>query len=388
MLIFLFFFAFLSVCQAFSYWDCHHYAAWPVNYTNAQEKAVIMQDWLYAWQHSRVRCQSSPEATIFDHGGLAFSYAIPGLRNFAAALEFGKVYRPGPHFLWAAHDAKNCTLNTRSLDCYTREYANCNYPNKDYVSSEPNNLSDVNTTLGQMLYPYTVADICLLGSKLEMPMIWVLGQLIDYKFRPRADVAATIQGRVDQVYKGVDLKKQSVIAVQYRAGKPDFGRKLLSLDIYMKYVEMMAKELERDGRPVAVVYLASQDNDNIFHNASYMQQTYGGNYTYRLLDMAHINGSEEVEYLVRDNLAPAELLVPEFMADIQLMANADCFIGSKSTIYLMAAMLRYARAPTRHKKYTCHVSQGMDLLCEDSWNAIDIWKYYMYPAAFRGGTAF
>ena len=80
--------------------------------------------------------------------------------------------------------------------------------------------------------------------------------------------------------------------------------------------------------------------------------------------------------------------MPEFMTDIQLMANADCFIGSKSTMYLMTALLRYARAPTRPKKYTCHVSQSTELICEDHSEAISIWRFYMFSPAFRGGTAF
>ena len=386
LLIFIFF---NSTQATYSCWDCRHFAAWSVNYTNAHEKSIMIQDWLYAFQHSHARCLNPPN-TAYDRikGGLACSYVLNGLRMFTFSLETGKIFRPTPDFLWASPNQTHCTLNIRSLDCYNRELSNCNRPHMDYASNEPNNLSDFNTTLGKLMNSSWNADMCLLGKTLEMPTIWVMGQIVEYMFRPRPDVAASIQRRVDQVYHGVDIKTQSVIAVHYRAGHPDTNRQLISLDHYMTSVAIKAKELEQDGRPVAVVYLTSQDNDNIFHNVSYMQKTYGGNYTYKLLDMVRINGSEEVEYLVHDNLAPAELLVPEFMTDIQLMANADCFIGSKSSIYVMSALLRYARAPTRHKKYTCHVSQSSELICEDNPKAIDIWRLYYYSNSFRGGTAF
>jgi len=263
---------------------------------------------------------------------------------------------------------------------------------------------DRDTMFGKMLGPIN-PDICRIGRTIKKSMSWVVGQYLSYIVRPRHDIQAMIHRRTRSIFRDIDKSIQSSIAVHYRSGEPDFNRRVVSLDVYMAAVKMKANELASMGRPVSVVYLASQDNNNNFHNSSYMQMRYGGNYTFKFLPpyavSDDIDPSKEVEIELREHpLVPRQPYVVEFLSDFQLMVKADVFIGSVSTIYMIAMLLRYAKHPTRSKGHTCLIDSQARLICEDNDLKYDIYSNYNYlilgngaggedrNGGLRGGTAF
>jgi hypothetical protein len=292
----------------------------------------------------------------------------------------------------------------RSLDCYFHGISNCHIDaSKVKLSSESVDHDDRTTTFGRML-PAQGADICTVARLTKKSIAWVAGQYLSYIVRPRYEILEEISQRNSQIFDGVDRRHYSTITVHYRAGKPDFARNVPSLDSYMEAVHLKAAELATDGRPVALVYLASQDNDHVFKNESYMKEVYGGNFTYKFLPTTKtppINTSEEIELeLKKYPSIPKKPFVLEFLADFHLMVKADCFIGSISTIYMISMLLRYARHPLRKQKYTCLVSDTSDLICEDDNRKHKIYGDYNYwilgngaggedrYGAFKGGVPF
>jgi hypothetical protein len=96
------------------------------------------------------------------------------------------------------------------------------------------------------------------------------------------------------------------------------------VDYYMEAVRIKAQELAAMGRPVAEVYLTSQNNLHVFHNESYLQHTYGGNYTYRLLPMTDVglDGFKDMEGQLHRNHSVNRLpIVTEFLTDLEILVS-------------------------------------------------------------------
>jgi hypothetical protein len=98
---------------------------------------------------------------------------------------------------------------------------------------------------------------------------------------------------------------------------------------------------------------------------------------------------EEVERTIQArsfNVSMRDLNV-EYFADVEIMTQADVFIGSLSNMYIHVAALRYARYPQRPDANTCFVNHQGQLICEDNPNQKHgIWHYHMVN--LHGGTAF
>jgi hypothetical protein len=275
----------------------------------------------------------------------------------------------------------------------------------------PLDQDDRTTELDKMLNTTDGVSMCMIGKLIQKPTVWVAGQYLMYIMRLRDDIQQQDDQRVNGIF--TDVKQTySTITVHYRGGKPNYERKVHSLDVYMEAVRLKAHELELQGRPVAVVYLASQDNEQIFHNASYMHEICGGNYEYKILPPMTfgIDKSYEIELeLIAHPEIPRQPFVIEFLADLKLMVEADAFIGSVSCIYMVTMLFRYANNPGLHNPFTCMINHHAKLICEDDELArreiYDRWDYWvtkdaismkytpenlkeMNIGAFEGGTPF
>ena len=83
-------------------------------------------------------------------------------------------------------------------------------------------------------------------------------------------------------------------------------------------------------------------------------------------------------------------LMTEYMADIEILAAADVFIGSYSNVYITVAALRTARGMSP-KGQTCYldIRGWMDapaLKCEGSEEAKDHW--WSLVGGYNGGSPF
>ena len=389
----------------YNFLNCDSYPPWEVDYEHKSllRDSLIIQEWLHAWQHSERRCATYGFEPFSADFGIGNGF-LRTVLLFAKIFDQGKIYRPTVDYFWALH-SQGCTLNRTSFDCYTYELSTCGLDTQNLTGIESMSRDDRDTILGKMLAPnMETTDVCLLGLTLKKSIAWVAGQLLRYVMRLRPDVKERVHDRNKNVFADIQTSTQSTISVHYRAGHPDALRKVVSLDIYMDAVRAKASELAVSGRPVAVVYLASQDNENVFHNDSYMQALYPANYTYRILPpyQHYVNSSQEIEIELREhNDVPRESFVIEFLADFQLFVEGDVFIGSVSTIYMITMLMRYAHDPARSKLWTCLVNQESSLVCEDDlefktylynkldyWWTTDVYHRYgeVYQGAFVGGT--
>jgi len=386
--------------KQYNFLNCDSYEAWPVDYDSKSliRDAALLQEWIHAWQHSSRRCQSygfEPFSADFGIGNGFLRTVLLLARSF----DQGKIYRPTVDYFWALH-SEGCTLNRTLFDCYLHEFSSCGIDSTNNM-----NRDDRHTILGMMLAPGgETVDVCVLGKMLKKPIAWVAGQFLRYIMRLRPDVSDRVKARNENVFKLVDRSTQSTISVHYRAGHPDANRHVISLDVYMNAVKLKAAELASTGRPVSVVYLASQDNDHVFINESHMQDLYPANYSYRILPPYQqlVDSSQEIEIELRMHKdVPREPFVIEFLADFQLFVRADVFIGSISTIYMIVMLMRYSKDPNRDKLWTCLINLEMMLVCEDNlelkyklYDSLDYWwtadvahKYgETWVGAFRGGT--
>jgi hypothetical protein len=378
--------AYISSYASFKYnlFNCRGYDAWEVDYnpTSLQQSHNRMQDWLHAWQHSAWRCHTYGHEEWVSQYGIG-NGILRAVSLIERSIEFGLIYRPMRPWKWASN-ANNCTYNMTSLDCYLTELSSCGL-NLTTASgtgtaaillrdAQPMNRDDRVTELGRLLAEKgNATNICIIAQTLKKSMAWVAGQYLVYLLRPRDHIQQQIDQRIHGIFNTIDRTRYSTITVHYRGGKPDAYRKVFSLDVYMTAVKQKAEDLALAGRPVAVVYLASQNNIQIFRSPEYMHEKYGGNYSYKFLypmsDNTTINANEEIELQFDSNPhIPKEPVVVEFLADLQLMADADVFIGSLSCIYWVTMLFRYAKNPNLNKMHSCFFDRDSKLICENDFN--------------------
>jgi hypothetical protein len=392
-----------------NYFNCQGYEPWPVdvNYSAVERARDSLQTWLYARQHSQWRCSVAGMEVFSAQYGIGNGY-LRAVATMERAVRYGQIYRPTVFYFWASN-TNDCTYGAKFFDCYTKEVSGCGCNPSIIV---PLDKDDRTTELGKMLSNTTGGEnMCAIGKLLQIPTVWVAGQYLKYIMRLRDDIQQQVDQRVNGIFTNVP-RFYSTIAVHYRGGIPDYNRKVQSLDDYMEAVRLKAHELELQGRPVAVVYLASQDNEQIFQNTSYMHDRYGGSYEYKFLPpmTSGINKSREIELeLNAHQNIPRQPFVVEFLADLKLMVEADAFIGSVSCIYMVAMLLRYANNPGLHKPFTCLINHQAKLICEDDdkekreifnkleyWWTADTYSLRTLPedqkettlGAFEGGTPF
>lgn len=328
-------------------------------------------------------------------GGLGFSWGIMFANYMFLALGKGQIYRPtgNPPFIWANHPPNDaCTLNIPAVDCFFRPLSTCGIRQDD--TSLQNFEPLINNKTYEGIFPWWAnVDICQLGQIAKKPSKWIYGNILMYIMRPIPAILKVISERSQYVLK--DLKPRTgYVAVHYRGGAPDESggsiRRLVSLDSYIDAVRDKITELENSGRPISIVYMASNDNGNIFHSEEFLQSTYGGHYKFKILDMALWNFTEEVEFVIRkEQEMDRTALVTEFLTDISLMTGADAFIGSHSSIYVTAAAIRYAKHfhRSRDLRHTCMMFKDGYVRCEGDGSAEinHIWETYICGGGFKGG---
>jgi hypothetical protein len=358
------------------------------------------QRWLYHRQFDATLCKRNGAEIgwvgnqLKFSGGFGFSYGVMAMNYMFLSFEMGKIYRPKYEFVWANHPPNTpCTLNISTLDCYSRPLSSCGIemPLFGSFGYEPM----LNTPYHGIFPTTDKLDLCTLAERARKPLIWVYGNVMMYLLRPRTDIQIQIDDRIAYVTRAIK-PGTSFITVHVRGGELDANRVVVPLDAYMAAVETKATELSELGKPVSVVYLASNDNGHIFQSESFLHSRYNStkhNYAFKILNMTFWNFEKEVELIVKENKQFDRWpLAVEFLADLQLMVEADTFIGSHSSIYVAAAAIRYGKYFQRPRKQTCLISDfdQHSLLCEGDFEAVElkkIWNQYICGGGFKGGDS-
>lgn len=355
---------------------------WNVNYTNNGEMSSSFQQWVTHWQHSEEKCLSGTHGYFnFGSGGIGASLSLYAATDFLTALEHGKVYRPSNGSLWADANAKYCTGGVQSLDCYFQTLDSCN--------KTLSRLSVKEKSFPPSVYSHLeTINVCTLGRAAQKPVQWVMGQLIDYIIQPSTDLGYVVRGRIAEVLRHMPANT-SMFAVHVRTGSPDQNRGVIDVEHYIRVVDEKVGEAAKRGINVSVVYLASQSNLESFGTMESFNAKMNRPYKFVFLPQYPLPNSHkaEVEDILHDPTVTISRfhLMAEFIADLELFTMAEFFIGSKSTIYITTAALRYARHFERTELRTCFMGRADALCCEGTNDVMSLWRFY-YPDAFKGGS--
>lgn len=262
------------------------------------------QTFIHHWQFDRQRCAKGP-VTALAAGGFGISVVYTNLKTFFLSLEFGRIFRPMGHYLWADTNASACTLGIDSLDCYHALLSPCGLPGHEHLLLPTVDATNA-TNVGRAIFPAEQTDMCMLAKATKKPLVWVFGQMVHYETRLSPTIAPLVQERVQTVLRGARKPPSSsmvpggggigggggglVMAVHVRAGKPDRGRHVLSMDQYMAAIDVKVHELAQQGQQVSLVYLASQHHESTFVSVDHMNRQYPRNFSYAVLPITPQNG--------------------------------------------------------------------------------------------------
>lgn len=320
--------------------DCKHYKSWEVDYSNNTADSTDLQNYFYLFQNSLERCKQFPlDKNTKAGGGLGHGYAVSFPKYFFLALESGRSMRPVSDWLWADKEFFNCTLGIHSIDCYNDPIGFCGVPGYENQLIKDVNYSS--TRIGRLLGSEN-PDICNIGLKLKKPLIWVYAQVITYLTQFRQDVALAIKKRYDQAFSK-NVKGGLTLAAHYRTGQLDRGRWVVGLNDFIRVLDTKISEegLKSIDNNVTMVYLASHIHDNTtFTSTEQMTRDYPNRpYDFSILPImnvvSHNDSIQELEYMLKAGAGvfnrtrhSVATHVMEYLADVEIMVNADIFIGS------------------------------------------------------------
>jgi hypothetical protein len=397
--------------------------SWKITFDDNELAAQNFQDWLLYWQFS---CGShSVNHKNAHNGGLGSSFMFAS-KYFMEALELKQIYRPDHGnipWLWSDPNPMNCTLHKQSYDCFCEPISDCDY-NTNINERSCKLLHDLQHIHDRMddnvlkAIDEGLMDVCTFGSILQKPVKWIHGQLMLYLTRPRDDVYLQILQRKEKIFANLPFNNQNnistvTIGFQVRSGPLDDGREpITNLTEVLTVIDSTVHEIEtKHGQIVSMVFLCGDIPEMTYQSAEYMNTNHKRSFEFRTTH--HLNlGQDDAEKTLRssnnnnnnNNKLPSRFdLFVDFMTDIEILANVDYLIGSKSNVYMVAALYRYARQLPNIQlpKNTCYVDKSLlgkkggehqqkndpnveeiktiPLICEGSEEAIRTWYYYFNP---------
>jgi hypothetical protein len=228
-----------------------------------------------------------------------------------------------------------------------------------------------------------------MAAGMKKSVLWIYGQFLLYLISPREDLRSVLYQRVASAYEVTeadiaayldpfffpdsdsglhsfknsssgfngrcengtgfrDLLRSngSLIAVHIRGGKPDAGRHPANLSYYIDAIDIKAAELAAVNRPVRLVYIGSDSQDENIQSSEFMNSHYPRPFKFSVLPHIQL-GHGEVEHLLKGASDPpnrTELYI-EWLADILCYSLADTFIGSSSGLYFVTTGLRAVLQP-------------------------------------------
>lgn len=377
--------------RLYSAFDCGG-RQWELNYSKSSPDMEIFQNWIYAWQHScGVR---NVDVNPAQSWGIGRTLHL-AVKNFVTAIEMNMIWRPTEQnaarvsgaFLWAEDNPSNCTLGVRSIDCYFLPISTCGFPSHN----------ENNTHLASKLaFSNQAVDSCAMAQLSKKPLIWVHGQFFHYLSRLRPDIQVDVDEKKKQVFGILGTSKdafKATIGVHVRGGAPDTDRKVANLSYYIDAVDTKAAEMAGEGRPVGLVYLCSDlPEENIISTES-MNQRFPR--PFKFVVLPHITlGAGEAELNLRGmlkNHPPKRDLFMEYMADVEILASVDFFIGTFSSVYPMVVALRVARGSPDMRFTSCFLQIQDDvppLLCEGKNDTAFLWHHFFGGYNALGDSSF
>lgn len=378
--------------EAYSVWTCKGYEPWPTVSENINS-TITFQNWLYAWHHS---CEGTGRSIISSNvlnhnGGYGHSFQQIA-QKMVGSIESNQIFVSREDFLWADDDANNCTLQVKTVDCYFEPTSTCGYG--DRSKTDPYIRTDINLNASLHAFINAPIDSCTMAKKAKKSLIWVYGQFLKYLIRPRRDVLEEVRTVTDPILslRGKH-ENSSILAVHIRGGLPDGGRVPLNISDYIPHIDDMAAFFARQGKPVAAVYFCSDIIEDNARSSQYMSTMFPRAWKPVVIPRIGLGSGEAELNLKNPNIAnkPSKRrLMVDFLIDLEILTNADGFIGSGSNIYFMASAMRAANQ-AGPRNATCLLSKmkhdgELSYRCENSEHMKSLWT--RVSGGYDGGSSF
>jgi hypothetical protein len=380
--------------KEWSPYTCRSFKPWNVAKEDVHDAQQTYTNWLLARQNNQQLCTARRLAGFsgIDTGGIGADFHRVTTAMFEA-LELGQIVRPKPGWIWADEPSR-CSLHINSLDCFTEPLSYCMYaPNGTVAEKLAVNHIASGRWVGSSLIEKAAGfsqikadefsakplDLCHTSILLKKPASWVVGQATALLLTPRPEVKRAVLERYRMVFPhGFHNPQQNrfqeapadcnvisthlrssrsschavTIGVHVRGGVPDLGRHALQLDDVMRQVDAKVAEVEKRGQEVGQVYLCSDTQETNIVSAEHMQAKYPRSFKYIVLPHLNYSTGTEAEYALKNSHVSKLDVFAEYLADIHILASADIFIGSRSNVYILVSMLRFAHYPDRPREDT------------------------------------
>jgi len=367
------FFSFLvPFTQSYNWqiWNCKG-QEWEID-TIPSNNAIIsqkFQQWITSMQYT-CSADKSIYTMMPTEGG--FAHLMNQASNqLIASIEVNQIYRPSALFKWS-ESPSNCTFGKPMIDCFFEPISPCFQKGVESPISTGKFASSYaalgwNVTDG-MKFGKNM-DTCRMGALSKKSLQWVHGQFFIYIMRLRKDIEIEVNELVDRILNQFNRKNESYIGWNFRGGNPDAGRVgKTNVTNCIKYIDDMAADIaKRSGKPVTLVYLASDHPSDNFQSADYMAKTFPRPWKYVELPRTILDAGE-VEFALQKNTNgfTRRQMAVEYLADLRLFSISDGFVGALGNMFFVVTQIR-AALESGYREHTCYIlNHSYELVCERS----------------------
>lgn len=440
-LIFVFALSIPTAFAQWSPFECGNVQEWSTIDDDNLEAMYKFQKWIFSWQHTCEKNVYAEIPVNGDFGYSLNSAAMNMITSIELNLVYRPSGSKGIlQWLWADDSPDQCSLEQRTVDCFFEPLSSCTmeqYDNPDVIRS-PRDPPLKESERESALWIATAGDVCSISKVFKKPIQWVHGQNLHYLMRPNQRLMPFIMDRVKQIYGGgVSIPGNIAYADAFEAFKNDdrlrkgagtvrrrqllrgsdadmemrrlegadgaviglhiaadtvlqfegqFLPEQLDLAPYIAAVDKKAHDLRDSGREVHTVYVCSDHQGPVLGTEEELNTRFPRSYKFKLLPHYTPSGADsakilDLELRKRSSIGSDPVnkdLVMEYLADIEILALADVFIGGHSYFYSVVAGLRIARyydVKGIHES-TCLVDSDKNLFCENDQRAHELWVNY------------
>lgn len=130
------------------------------------------------------------------------------------------------------------------------------------------------------------------------------------------------------------------IAVHVRGCSPDRGRKPAPVAVYMQAVDKAAFALEAMGNPVRRVSFCGDCLSETFVSVNHLSTQYPRPFEYSVLEYTPVIKGMEVQFAVQMDGSHTRNVTLEYLADVEIMAHSNVYIGTRSNVFTLVRALR------------------------------------------------
>jgi hypothetical protein len=352
-------------------WNCKG-QEWEID-TNPLNNGIISQKfqrWITAMQYT---CSAEKPVYTMMHteGGFAH-HMSQAASQLISSIEINQIYRPDAIFKWSEFPA-NCTFGKPMIDCFFEPISPCfRIGTETQISTGKfaSSFASLGWNITEGMEFGSSMDTCRMAMLSKKSLQWVGGQFYLFIMRLRKDIEIEVNELVNRILNQYNHESESYIAWNMRGGNPDGADRVGKLNVTncISYIDRMAADMtKRSGKPVTLVYLASDHPTDNFQSADYMTRHFPRPWKY--VELPHvILDAGEVEFALEkhtDGNTRRQMAV-EFLADMRLFSVSDGFVGAVGNMYYVVTQIR-AALESGYREHTCYIiSHSYEFVCERS----------------------